>query len=165
MPSSTWRESVFKMPRTSHPQMLLGAAAVLVLATGIAAVLMFFRVTEASRWVAHTLEVRAASSDFFSQMQAAETGQRGYLLTRDERYLEPYENAVQQIEPALSKLRALTLDNPAQQLLLAKITPLVASRFELLRQNVSFTRDGQEARALDLIKQGSGKRLMDDIGA
>jgi len=163
MPSLTRREPLLKIV-TMHQRLLFGVAAGLALATGVAVILMFFRVAESSRLVEHTLEVRAAASDFFNQMQAAETGQLGYLLTRDEQFLEPYEEAVQHIEPALSKLRSMSMDNPEQQLVLEKIAPLVASKLDLLRQNVSFTRGGQEARALSIIDEGSGKKLMDDIG-
>ena len=55
--------------------------AALVLAAGLAAVAMFFRMSDTSNWVSHTLEVRLAASSLLIQMQDAETGERGYLLT------------------------------------------------------------------------------------
>ena len=50
----------------------------------------------------------ASSSD-------AETGQRGYLLTGDETYLEPYRAAIKNVDQTVARLKNLTSDNPNQQ--------------------------------------------------
>ncbi|MGO8955458.1 MAG: CHASE3 domain-containing protein [Rhodomicrobium sp.] len=146
-------------------QRLLFAFAIgLVLATGIAVILMFFRVEESSRIVAHTLEVRAATSDLLSQIESAEAGQHGYLLTGQEAFLEPYVRAVQHIEPALNKLRTLTI-NPAQQQLLKELTPLVETKLKLIAKIVSLMRGGERDTATDAVAEGAGDRIMDDIRA
>ncbi len=62
-------------------KMLLIPAA-LVFAAGVAAVAMFFRMSDTSSWVSHTLEVRLAAGSVFSQMQDAETGERGLPADR-----------------------------------------------------------------------------------
>jgi CHASE3 domain sensor protein len=78
----------------ARQRLFFGVAVSLVLATGAAAILMFFRVEASSRSVARTLEVRAAASELLSQIESAEAGQHGYLLTGQEAFLEPYERAV-----------------------------------------------------------------------
>ena len=165
MPSSTWRERFLESVRTQPQQVMFGAGVLLVLATGIAAVLMFFRVAESSRWVAHTLEVRAAAGDVLSDMQDAETGERGYLLTGQEKYLEPYEKAIEQFKPDFHKLRSLTMDNQDQQRALDKLMTLVTPKLDLLREGIALAQSGQQARALGVMKEGAGETLMADIRA
>src|SRR5271156_5504520 len=50
--------------------------------------------TEAKGWVRHTYEVRGHIRLLFGSLRDAETGQRGYLVTGNEEYLEPYEEAM-----------------------------------------------------------------------
>jgi CHASE3 domain sensor protein len=70
---------------------------------------------ETSRWVAHTHQVVAQLSAVLSTVQSAETGQRGFIITGDERYLDPYNAALQRLNDDLRDLRQLTVDNPEQQ--------------------------------------------------
>src|SRR5207244_7771294 len=67
------------------------------------------------RWVIHTFEVLTELEDTLSLLKDAETGQRGYLLTGRDRYLEPYRDAVDRIPAKLDRLKELTADNPRQQ--------------------------------------------------
>ncbi len=145
--------------------MLFGVAAGLVLATGVAVILMFFRVEESSRLVAHTLEVRAATSDLLSQIESAEAGQHGFLLTGQEAFLEPYERAARRIEPAVNKLRTLTVDNPAQEQVLNELTPLVETKIKLIAKMVSLMKDGERDPATDAVAEGAGNTIMDNIRA
>jgi signal transduction histidine kinase len=148
------------------PQHFMAALGVgFVLFTGITSVLMFFRVSDYSAWVAHTLEVQTAAHELLGKIQDAETGQRGYLLTHNGVYLEPYESAVPRIQPGLEKLRNLTSDNPAQQQLLQQLGLVVASRLDILRETIALAKKGDFDRATDMIKEGKGKALMDNVRA
>ena len=138
-------------------------AAALVIATGAATLIMFFRVSQSSGWITHTLEVRIAAGDFFSRMQDAETGERGYLMTGQDRFLEPYQRAVPQVTATLDKLRKLTADNSGQQELLAKLGPLADARLKFLAEMIALAQGGQKEQAVLLIKEGLGKAAMDDI--
>src|ERR1700733_9770882 len=66
-------------------------------------------------WVEHSHQVRIELADLLSELKDAETGQRGYLLTGDDNYLEPYKSALAAIPTTLVDLRKLTTDNPDQQ--------------------------------------------------
>ena len=149
----------------SRQQRMAALGVGLVLFTGIASIMMFFRVSNSSDWVAHTLEVQTAAHILLSEVQDAETGQRGYLLTHNGVFLEPYESAVPRIQPGLEKLRNLTSDNPAQQQLLQRLGPIVASRLDLLRETISLAKSSDTDRAIDMVKEGNGKALMDNIRA
>jgi len=76
-------------------------------------------------WVAHSYEVRVQIDRVQSVLADAETGQRGYLLTGLDSYLEPYTAALQQVTAVLDSLRTLTADNAAQQQRIGTAQPLV----------------------------------------
>ncbi len=63
----------------------------------------------------HSLEVRAQLTRILSLVQSAETGQRGYLLTGQDLYLEPYQMAIEQLPAMLDRTSELVSDNPRQR--------------------------------------------------
>jgi CHASE3 domain sensor protein len=73
------------------------------------------RLDEDARREQHTNEVIAALRKVLATVTDAETAQRGYLITGQESYLEPYENAVQTIEANLQALRQLTAEHGGPQ--------------------------------------------------
>ncbi len=93
---------------------------------------------KALEWVSHTHTVQTQLSKVLSTLQDAETGQRGYLLTGVESYLEPFKNANQKIHIVLDDLRTLTADNPRQQEELDRIGPLVHEKFNELIKTISY---------------------------
>src|SRR5882757_1766393 len=70
---------------------------------------------ESAGWVAHTYEVLDNVTGFLVAMTDAETGQRGYIITGQDQYLEPYRVALSAVEQRLKSIRRLTVDNAAQQ--------------------------------------------------
>src|ERR1700742_1447230 len=68
-----------------------------------------------NREVAHSSEVMQKFEQLLSTMKDAETGQRGYLLSGQTRYLEPYNGAYKEADRLGVQLRELTSDNPGQQ--------------------------------------------------
>src|SRR5215210_4264792 len=65
--------------------------------------------------VAHTNQVIAQLEAILSTVKDAETGQRGYLITGELAYLEPYQSAVRRLDGQVEAARALTADSPVQQ--------------------------------------------------
>src|SRR6185312_8979640 len=118
---------------------------------------------DSSRWVAHTLQVQTKLAVVRSLITDAETGQRGYLLTMDESYLEPNEVALSKLPGALSDLRRLTADNPVQQKRLEQIDRLTADRIQMLKQTVAIGKQGDQRRAIDTVIAGQGQMLMTEI--
>ena len=98
-------------------------------------------------------------------MNDAESGQRGYLLTHRESYLEPYERAVAESHDQLKKLRQMTADNPAQQKNLDLLEPLVNVKFSEMAQTVALERNSDHGGALKIVLNDSGKNAMDQIRA
>jgi signal transduction histidine kinase len=94
----------------------------------------------------------------------AESGQRGYLLTGDPKYLETYRTATHAIGPAIAELKELITD-PAQQKALAEIQPLIERKFAELDETVRLYNASDDAAALALVRSNVGFGLMTDIRA
>ena len=77
---------------------------------------------ENDAWVAHSHQVRIELADLLSELKDAETGQRGYLLTGDDNYLEPYTSSLGALQTTLAELRKITSDNPEQQRRLTELS-------------------------------------------
>jgi signal transduction histidine kinase len=120
---------------------------------------------ENTRLVAHTLEVNTELNGALSALVDAETGQRGYLLTGKDQYLEPYNAALPVLGEKIKRLRALTADNPGQQRRLSELERLVAERQGLLKQTIELRRSKGDAFVVPIEALDAGKRLMDGIRA
>lgn len=110
-----------------------------------------------------TYEVIDQLSAVTSILKDAETSQRGYLLTGNDTYLEPYRLATTSIDRAIKQLRDLTVDNPLQARRLEQALPLIQSKMAELKQTIDLRRtDGLDA-ALKVVSAGYGKAFMDNI--
>jgi signal transduction histidine kinase len=135
-----------------------------VIAVFAAVILLVGRGAIASRsLVAHTRDVLAAAQLTLSHLQDAETGQRGYLLTGDSTYLEPYHAAANAIGTDTSRLRELTRDNAVQQRRLDELGPAIAGKLAELDSTIRIAGSGRRADAVQHVRSGRGKRLMDAV--
>ncbi len=98
-----------------------------------------------------------------SAVQDAETGQRGYLLTRRPYYIEPLQQENAQVPALLDRLAALAEGSPWLQDEAAPLRGLVARKLEELDRTVTLSRAGQQQQAIELVLTDEGKALMDDI--
>ncbi|HJS84797.1 MAG TPA: CHASE3 domain-containing protein, partial [Acetobacteraceae bacterium] len=90
---------------------LLAVGAAASAAGGLGALL---GLEDARHLVQHAHEVIDEADGLLAALLDAETGQRGFLLTGEERYLEPYAAALRRVASSLDRLRGLVADNPAQ---------------------------------------------------
>ncbi len=109
----------------------------------------------------HTAQVRLELAHSLRLLADAETGQRGFLLTADPAYLEPYELAGRQLPGALQRTAALLADDPAQRARLAELQALANDKLAELGRTIAVQRAGAPDRALALVASGQGKRTMD----
>ncbi len=138
---------------------LVGWAAVLLLVCGLTWDRLA-AVRSEEGWVRHTYEVLAAIKDLEVSLRDAESGQRGYVMTGDERYLQPYTLAVGRIGAELEDLRRLTVDNAAQQAGLRALALPLQQRLDFMA-DVRRVRDASGFdRALALIRTGVGHTEM-----
>ena len=109
----------------------------------------------------HTLEVQKSVARTFSLLQDAETGQRGYLLTGDRNYLDPFSQADAQIDRELEHLDDLVVDDPVQQRDAKALRSIADGKRTELRRTVELQRSGDGDAALRLVREDTGKDLMD----
>jgi len=106
----------------------LGVTLVLLAVIAVVSFLTTRRLLFEAGRVKQTYDVRARLTAVLSDLKDAETGQRGYLLTGESRYLAPYERARKQLPNSLAALRARTRDSIRQQARLDDLEPVVSAR-------------------------------------
>ncbi len=120
-------------------------------------------------WVDHTDRVIAEARLTLRSIVDEETGVRGYLLTRRDDFLQPYNAAVPRVEEQFAKLPPLVADNPEQLSRLQQLRDTydrwLADSKVMLSQTPVTSSTNLEAQPPSLEPQLQGKQLMDDIRA
>ncbi len=95
----------------------------------------------------------------------AETGQRGYLLTLNPGYLEPYERARKQLPDQLAAVKMLFMQNtdPAIAAHVGALEGLVAGKLDELSATITAARNGDQAGAVAIVSNNRGKAVMDQL--
>jgi signal transduction histidine kinase len=115
-------------------------------------------------WVTHTHIVIEKLQTILIDITEAETGQRGYLLTGDKRYLAPYIAGVSHVHGDIEMLRELTSDNPRQQEGARQLDTLITSRIVGLSDRMEIRKRFGLVSAVDEAeKADNGKEMMDKI--
>src|ERR1700733_5457158 len=141
----------------------LAAATLFFVATGAVAFVNFQTLKADSALVVRSGDTLTSLEDVLSSVKDAETGQRGYLLTDRETYLEPYNNARADIPGELQELRRLTANNPRQQELLSQVQRFTEQKLSELQESIVLKRSGNAQGALALLLTDRGKLTMDRI--
>src|SRR5882762_2145016 len=121
------------------------------------------RLNEDAAWVEHTHEVLSGLQLLLAAVTDSETAERGYVITGDESYLEPYRKSASVADVQASRLRELTADNHVQQQRLASVVPLVSDRLATLQKVIELRRTSGYAAAQSEILAGKGKQFHDRI--
>ena len=140
---------------------LVGAA---ILAAGVVGLSFwaFGQIKEAAGARKHASEVINRADDLMSALVDAETGQRGYLLTGNEAFLEPYLAVRDSIGSKQEKLRQSALSSAAHKHLDA-LVPLIDAKMVYLSRNIELRRSHNMTAALANVRGSQGKQLMDAI--
>ncbi len=112
----------------------------------------------------HSGDVLNLADDWLSEMLDAETGVRGFAVTGDEAFLEPYLAVKDKVAGHLQDLRARTTIVAAQQRLDA-MAPLMTAKMTETARIIELGRRQEKPAMVAAIKSGEGKRLMDSIRA
>lgn len=140
-----------------------GAIVLIQLIVGGLAYRSLTQLSEDFQLVIETSGVLAEARDLRGAVKDVQRGQRGYIITGEEKYLAPYTAALEEIPPHLKLLRELMADDPDQQARLDALEPLIA-------ENLAFTKNAIETRksqgfetAQAEVLTDKGKQTMDDI--
>ena len=115
------------------------------------------------RAVEHTWQTINQVEQIMSSAKDAETGTRGYLITGDENYLQPYNDAVRELPIELDNFQSLTPDNPSQQRRVADMRTGIQERLSLLQQSIGLRRSGSDDTVRTFVLSGTGKAEMDHL--
>jgi signal transduction histidine kinase len=123
-------------------------------------------VTANSRYqalVVHTQEVQTQAYRLLALVQGLDTGQRGYLLTGDERFLGPYVERMRDAATFVLSLKSLTSDNPVQQREIAALQLLLEEKLKAARDIVDTRRAGDLESAIALVRTGRNNELLERV--
>ncbi len=100
---------------------------------------------------------------FVSSLKDAETGQRGYLLTGDDTYLQPYNLSLSAMERNMARLKELTDDSAVQRRLVLQIDDLRHEKLRELGETIELRRSKGQDAAVAVTRNDSGRVMMDRI--
>jgi signal transduction histidine kinase/CheY-like chemotaxis protein len=153
----TWRLGRWQVTRATV------CAILLTLVVGMMALWSIVAQRKDAQSVAHSHEVLDSLGQVLALTVDAETAQRGFMLTDDSSYLEPYRRAARSSLLELDHLRRLIADDPVQTQRYASLAALSTKRIALVDQvvDVRMSQGFEAARAF--ISRGEGKHLQDEI--
>ncbi|MEG3858614.1 sensor histidine kinase [Microcoleus sp. herbarium12] len=120
------------------------------------------KLVENEAWVSHTHRVLTELEATLSTVKDAETGQRGYLLTGEERYLEPYHSAIARVNVQVARLQQLIVDKQQQQRA-GDLKIAIDSKLAELEETIVLRRQKNLEAAVQIVKSGRGKQIMGGI--
>ena len=152
-------------------KLLLGFSVPLTLLAVICAVVYIniYQYIETSKWVKHTQQVIANGEELKKLMVDMETGERGFLITGKNSFLEPYNQAVQVWEDKIDDLQLLVLDNPAQVAKLKDVNKLQqrwvreAAEIEIAKRRQVKGDTASLEHMQKVLREGVGKEILDQL--
>jgi CHASE3 domain sensor protein len=148
--------------KTAKRNLIFGfsiSLSVLLISSGIS----YFSITqllESQRWVEHTSQVRLSLENLISLMKDAETGQRGFLLTGDEAFLEPFAGSKDKVTDFYIAAQQLTSDNDSQQKDFPVLEKLIKEKYSTIERTIADKRRGIDPSLNTLVR---GKAIMDSV--
>jgi signal transduction histidine kinase/CheY-like chemotaxis protein/CHASE3 domain sensor protein len=143
---------------------ILVAVAVLVMLTTLQFASVS-RLVESSQETSHSYKVLAGAEQVLAELRAAESRERGYVVSGDAEFLAQFDQAAARIQPDLDRLRALAGDDAQVRRRVAALEPLIEQRVAGLRQVVALRRSGGEQATIDQIHSSRGFELSGRIEA
>ena len=119
--------------------------------------------SKTSEMVAHTHLVLERLADVLNVLQDAEIGARGFIITGDGSFLEPYENSQTKIVAGVNELRTLISDNSAQKKRLVQAEPIIVAKLSLTKRYIEMRKARETENVTKLVQAGDGQKLMDDL--
>lgn len=136
------------------------AVAVLVLAVGSLGVFLVSEYRGSAKLVSHTREVQQTLAALLQRLTDAETGQRGFLLSNADDFLDPYHGATSDASQSVAKLKSLVIDDPGQSENAAALDRVVQHRIIKLEQHLVEAQNGTPI-AVESLRMG--KMQMDSV--
>lgn len=137
--------------------------AVLLVVTGLELRREFASASALRAAVERSYDTRLQIQSVFSLLQDAETGQRGYIITGDERFLEPYDEALTQLDAQMAALGALFGGDDAQAVDHLRLSERITRKRLTMERSIDLREAGRTDAAFAAVSSGEGKAAMDEI--
>jgi CheY-like chemotaxis protein len=118
---------------------------------------------EQQSWVIHTYQVIDRLQSLLNDVQEAETGQRGFIITHQDRFLQPYRDGTRRARRDLEEFRHLTQDNPSQTARAEMLDALIDGRFKALDATLASAIPEPPPSSAMLTAMDQGKAKMDGL--
>jgi CHASE3 domain sensor protein len=138
----------------------LGISLAALIISSAASYISIGKLVDSESWVAHTSKVIQGLDNINSRIKDAETGQRGFLLTGDDVFLDPYKGSKEDVMSYFDTVQLLTADNAAQQKDFPSLEKLIHQKFEFIDKTIADKRRGIPPTFSTLL---AGKSIMDQI--
>lgn len=139
---------------------------IVVLALGSLAGLLAdasYQASQSFQWAAHSAQVIETTEAALNDLREAESGQRGFVITRDPAYARSFAKRLDSAAQTIARVAGQTRDNPRQHARAREMALLMKERSAFLRQPLGLARRGNFAGAVTIIASGRGRDLMDAI--
>lgn len=107
--------------------------------------------------------IRITAVDLRDHLRTAESSERGFLLTRNEIYLAPYDTAKTQARQELDQLRHMMAPDAPNRAMLPRLSEVVGEKIAEMDSSIALKSTGRDADAMALLQRNRGKALMDEI--
>ncbi|QDV27444.1 Autoinducer 2 sensor kinase/phosphatase LuxQ [Aureliella helgolandensis] len=143
----------------------MAAVIIVLVISGVVALRNFRELQQTRLRVSHSNHVLAGLRLVEAAVMDAESGQRGFLITGDEAYLEPFDDAVRRVRASLNSFASLIQDNATQRAAVPELRGLVEERLAELQHVLEVREHEGLAAAQQTVASATGKRTMDRIHA
>jgi signal transduction histidine kinase len=138
-------------------------ALMILLSIGVLSFRNTLREEQDRDWVTHTRIVIEKLQAVLLDVTQAETSQRGYILTGEDQYLEPYRAGIDQAHRDMEEVRTLTFDNPGQQEAINGLKPVVEAKLALLAVRLELRRTTGLMAGAEAVARGGSLELTHQV--
>ncbi|MEJ5993714.1 response regulator [Pedobacter sp. Du54] len=149
-----------KLSLKSNLRLGLGLSLILLILSSLASYISIRNLINNTDLVAHSNEVMNSLDNTISNLKDAETGQRGYLLTGNKVFLEPYYGSKDRINALYLNIKKETNDNPYQQRKIDTLKEILDTRLNIIEKTIKVKENGATVSEGYLI---DGKIYMDKV--
>ena len=139
------------------------AALLIFVVVGIVSYQSIQRLTESAKMVTFTHSVIQHLDDVLISLGNAQRAERGYVITGQEQYLDPYLATAKSIEKDVGEARSLLQKNPVMLQKFERVAPLIDAEMQEFKEVIEIAKTKGTADAAASIKTGKAKKTMDDI--
>lgn len=140
-----------------------GLALILLIFIGVASYQSTKHLIQDSNQKLQTQDALEHLNGLLSMLVDAETGERGYIITGRDEFLEPFNVALRGLDAEIERVSELTTESSEQQKRISEVSALAARKIAIMQDKIDVLRNTGLAAAQQAVATGEGKEIMDHI--